>query len=243
MKQQIVFPKLLPDIKIKKSNAELLPLKCEEFDFIIAKAGYACSEGVYDSSEKTLKKAIHRYAAGEVSVSGVCGIMIRADTVNFTDEEPRKTSSSYVIQITSEYIRRLCTIYEDDTGTEHIKTFLDDNFDVIKNGNDNIHGVPIIIYPNEVREINGVIYIKEKNLRYTLGVYDLTIGNRVFNAIRLVTVMDYGKLEESYIDNNGRQVLTRVYCMCRYCDDSSKQINVNNVWYRLSEEHLSAYAF
>lgn len=241
MKQQIVFPKLLPDIKIKKSNAELLPLKCEEFDFIIAKTGYACSEGVYDSSRKTLKQVIHRYAAGEVSINGVNGIMIRADTVNFTDEEPRKTSSNYAIQMTSEYIRRLCMICEDSTGTEHIETFLDDDFDVIKNGNDNIHGVPVMIYPNEARETNGVIYMKEKNLRYTLGEYDLTIGNRVFNAIRMLTVRDYGELEESYIDNNGRQVLTRVYCMCRYLDDSSKQINVNDIWYRLSEDRLSAY--
>lgn len=71
MKQQIVFSKLLPDIKIKKSSAELLPLKCEEFDFIIAKKGFASSEGVYDSSVKTLKQVKHRYAAEEVCISGV----------------------------------------------------------------------------------------------------------------------------------------------------------------------------
>ena len=235
MKQQIVFPKTLPDIKIKKSNAELLPLKCEEFDFVIARTKSTCSEGVYDSSEKTLKQIIHRYGEGEVIVEGIKGIMIRVDTVNFTEGRPRKTSNRYAIQMTHEYIRRLCTI------SEHIKTFIDDDFNVIRNENDNIHGMPVMIYPNEVREINGVIYMKEKNLRYTIGSYDLTIGNRTFNSIRLLTVRDDGKLEESYIDNNGRQVLTCIYCICKNTDDSRKMIKVNDAWYKLSENHLSSY--
>ena len=134
-------------------------------------------------------------------------------------------------------------------------TFLEEDYDVIVNGNDRVHGRPLLIKENPPKIVDDKIYIDEYNIRYTMGTFDLTIGKRTFETIKFIRVQNNNNITENYVDANGRLVFMRWYesvdCIRQtewYTDDFKQHIAnnpkliVNDIEYRLVEDRISEYA-
>lgn len=114
--------------------------------------------------------------------------------------------------MTDKYIRNLGTVFDDGNGEEptQVTTFLEESYDVLVNGNDRVFGIPVLIQENAAGETENGYVIAEKNVRYTLGVWNVRIGSRVFETIKCILIQN-DSCEETYIDRNGRVVLLRQY--------------------------------
>ncbi|MEI3152922.1 MAG: hypothetical protein V8S82_04715 [Eubacteriales bacterium] len=68
-------------------------------------------------------------------------------------------------------IRNLGTIF-DDEGCEaptQVTTFLEESYDVLVNGNDRVHGIPVLIQENAAEETENGYIIKEEKTSVTLS--------------------------------------------------------------------------
>ena len=97
---------------------------------------------------------------------------------------------------------------------------------MIVNGNDRVHGRPLLIRENPPRIVDGRIYIDEYNVRYTMGVFDVTIGKRTFETIKYIRVQNNSNIAENYVDENGRLVFMR------WGQESVDSIEQNRMVYR-----------
>ena len=83
-------------------------------------------------------------------------------------------------------------------------------YDVLVNGNDRVFGIPILIQENAAEASGNSYTIAAENVRYTLGVWNVTIGGRTFETIKCILLQN-DSCEETYIDRNGQVVLLRQY--------------------------------
>ena len=83
-------------------------------------------------------------------------------------------------------------------------------YDVLVNGNDRVFGIPILIQENAAEASGNSYTIAAENVRYTLGVWNVTIGDRTFETIKCILLQN-DSCEETYIDRNGQVVLLRQY--------------------------------
>ncbi len=227
--------------------------------FIIPKIGNKNSEGTYRYPDKKLALVSTCYIPKAAIIHEVAGVKMCKDTYNIKAGKLYKNECIWFSQLTDEYIRDLGTIccdnkIDDDYPTE-IHTFLENDYDAIVNGNDRIHGRPLLIKENPPKVMDGKIFVDEYNIRYTMGSVDVTIGERTFETIKFINVRDNNYVTENYIDGNGRLVLMRWYesvdCIdqIEYYTDEFKQRTVNNsklivndIEYRFIEDRISQYA-
>lgn len=133
-------------------------------------------------------------------------------------------------------------------------TFLEEDYDNAVNGNDRVHGKPLWIKENPAVIDSEGVHIDESNIRYTMGVYDVTIGSKTFETIK-VMLPQSGVVTESFIDRKGRLVLMRWYESSasiesneNYSKDfvarirNNPSLTVNEIPYVLIEDRISAYA-
>ena len=125
----------------------------------------------------------------------------------------------------------------------------------LKMGNDRVHGRPLLIKENPPKVVDDKIFIDEYNIRYTMGTFDVTIGERTFETIKFINVQNNTLITENYIDTNGRLILMRWYEsvasieQTEWYTDELKQstvdnpkLIVNDIEYRLIEDRISQYA-
>ncbi len=253
------FPETMPTLMIEKSSRPFAEIKCEEEAFIIPKIGNKNSEGTYRYPSKKLAIVSTCYVPKAAKVHGVSGVKVCRDTYNVGSKTFYKNEAVWFTQLTNEYIRNLANISglaegDDDIPTS-IYTFLEEDYDVIVNGNDRIHGKPLLIKENPPKIVDGEILIDEYNIRYTMGTFDVTIGERRFETIKVITVQNNTVITENYVDTNGRLVLMRWYesvaCIEQnewYTDEfkgntiDNPKLIVNGIEYRLIEHRISEYA-
>ena len=143
---------------------------------------------------------------------------------------------------------------DDDYPTE-IFTFLEESFDVIVNGNDRIHGRPLLIKENPPKIVEDKIFVDEYNIRYTMGSFDVTIGNKNFETIKYINVQNDTLVTENYVDSNGRLVMLRWYQSVDSIEQddlytveykqsikSNPKLIINDIEYILIEDRISQYA-
>jgi len=251
------FPEDMPNLIIKESSRPFCPIKCADEGFIIPIIGNKNSEGTYRNKKLALVSTC--YVPRAAMIHGVSGVKICRDTYNIGAGRLYKNEKIWFSQLTEEYIRDLATIDcdcdEDDDFPTSIYTFLEEDYDVIANGNDRVHGRPLLIKENPPKIVDDKIYIDEYNIRYTMGTFDVTIGERTFETIKFIRVQNNNNIAENYVDTNGRLVLMRWYesvdCIkqTEWYTDEFKQstINypkliVNDIEYRLIEDRISQYA-
>lgn len=249
------FPEIMPTLILKESSREFFEVKCADESFIVPIVGNKNSEGTYRRNKLALVSTC--YVPKAAVIHGVKGVKVCRDTYNVKADKLYENESVWFSQLTAEYIRDLGTIAcesEDDYPTE-IYTFLEEDYDVIVNGNDRVHGRPLLIKENPPQIVDDKIYIDEYNIRYTMGIFDVTIGERTFETIKFICVRDNYYISENYVDTNGRLVFMRWYesvdCIRQtewYTDDFKQHIAgnpkliVNDVEYRLVETRISEYA-
>jgi hypothetical protein len=251
------FPETMPALIFKESSRPFFEVKCADEAFIIPIVGNKNAEGTYRHNKLALVSVCCVPKAAVIH--GVAGVKICRDTYNIRAGKLYKNEKIWFSQLTDEYIRDLATIdcdgdEEDDFPTS-IYTFLEEDYDVICNGNDRIHGRPLLIKENPPRIVDGKIYIDEYNIRYTMGTFDVTIGEKTFETIKFIRVQKNNNIAENYVDANGRLVLMRWYesvdCIEQtewYTDEFRQSIAANPKWivndieYRLVEDRISEYA-
>ena len=251
------FPEDMPALILKESSRPFFEVKCADESFIVPIVGNKNSEGTYRRNKLALVSTC--YVPKAAMIHEVAGVKIRRDTYNIRAGKLYKNEKIWFSQLTDEYIRDLATIDcdgdEDDDFPTSIYTFLEEDYDVIVNGNDRIHGRPLLIKENPPKIVDDKIHIDEYNIRYTMGVFDVTIGERTFETIKFIRVQNNNNVTENYVDTNGRLVLMRWYesvdCIEQtewYPDEFKEHIAnnpkliVNDIEYRLIEDRISEYA-
>ena len=251
------FPEIMPELIIKESSRPFFEVKCADEGFIIPIVGNKNSEGTYRFNKLALVSTC--YVPKAAMIHEVAGVKIRRDTYNIRAGKLYKNEKIWFSQLTDEYIRDLATIDcdgdEDDDFPTSIYTFLEEDYDVIVNGNDRVHGRPLLIKENPPKIVDDKIYIDEYNIRYTMGTFDVTIGQRTFETVKFIRVQNNNTITENYVDANGRLVFMRWYesvdCIRQtewYTDDFKQHIAnnpkliVNDIEYRLVEDRISEYA-
>lgn len=253
------FPAEMPTLIIKESTRPFSTVKCADEDFIVPVIGNKNAEGTYRYPSKKLALVSTCYVPKAARIHGVDGVKICRDTYNVRAGKLYKNECIWFQQLTDEYIRNLASIIcdceaDDDYPTE-IFTFLEEEFDVIVNGNDRVHGRPLLIKENPPKVTEGKIVVDEYNVRYTMGTFDVTIGERTFETIKFINVQNNTLVTENYVDTNGRLVLLRWYESADsieqtewYSDELKKnsvnnpKLIVNDIEYRLIEDRISEYA-
>ena len=251
------FPETMPALIIKESSRPFFEIKCADESFIVPIVGNKNSEGTYRCNKLALVSTC--YVPKAAMIHDVDGVKICRDTYNIRAGKLYKNEKIWFSQLTDEYIRDLATIAgdgdEDDDYPTSIYTFLEEDYDVSVNGNDRVHGRPLLIKENPLKLVDDKIYIDEYNIRYTMGTFDVTIGKRTFETIKFIRVQNNNNITENYVDTNGRLVFMRWYesidCIRQtelYTDDFKEHIAnnpklvVNDIEYRLVETRISEYA-
>ena len=209
------FPTEMPTLIIKESTRPFFTVKCADEDFIVPVIGNKNAEGTYRYPSKKLALVSTCYVPKAARIHGVDGVKVCRDTYNVRAGKLYKNECIWFQQLTDEYIRNLASIIcdceaDDDYPTE-IFTFLEEEFDVIVNGNDRVHGRPLLVKENPPKVTEGKIVVDEYNVRYTMGTFDVTIGERTFETIKFINVQNNTLVTENYVDTNGRLVLLRWY--------------------------------
>ena len=251
------FPKEMPTLIIKESARPFFEVKCADESFIVPIVGNKNAEGTYRRNKLALVSTC--YVPKAAMIHGVAGVKICRDTYNIRAGKLYKNEKIWFSQLTDEYIRDLATIdcdgEEDNDFPTSIYTFLEEDYDVAVNGNDRVHGRPLLIKENPPRIVDDKIYIDEYNIRYTMGAFDVTIGERTFETVKFINVQSNTLITENYVDTNGRLVFMRWYESVDgieqtewYTNDfkqhiaSNPKLIVNDIEYRLVEDRISEYA-
>lgn len=253
------FPETMPTLIIKESTRPFVEIKCADEAFIIPKLGNKNSEGTYRYPDRKLALVSTCYVPKTAMIHDVAGVKVCRDTYNIKAGKLYKNERIWFSQLTDEYIRDLGTICgDDDVDNDYpteIHTFLEEDYDVIVNGNDRIHGRQLLIKENPPKVVDEKIFIDEYNIRYTMGTFDVTVGNRTFETIKFINVQNNTLITENYVDTDGRLVLLRWYESVDsieqtewYTDElkhsvmNNPKLIVNDIEYRLIEDRISEYA-
>lgn len=252
------FPADMPQLIIKESSRPFVEIKCADESFIVPKIGNKNSEGSYRYPDKKLALVSTCYVPKAAVVHGVAGVKVCRDTYNVRAGKLYKNEAIWFTQLTDEYIRELGGIANDCEADSDfptmIYTFLEEDYDVAVNMNDRIHGRPLLIKENPPRIENDEIFIDEYHIRYTMGTFDVTVGNRNFETVKYIIVQGYA-VSENYVDTDGRLVMMRWYESkssienTEYYTETFKNtvvknpsIRVNGIDYFLIEDRISEYA-
>lgn len=245
------FPAVMPELTISKTDKQFFEVKCAEGNFIIPVIGNRNSEGTYRYPDKKLACVSTCYVPKAAIIHEVPGVKVCRDTYNVREGKLYKNEAIWFSQLTDEYIRDLGGIAgdADDEYPTEIYTFLEEDYDIAVNGKDRVHGRPLLITENPLTVVDGVIRAEEYGVRYTTGVFDVTIGERTFECVGFIIVANGSYATESYVDRNGRLVMLRWYesVGCLDGDIARKtaenpKINVNGTEYRLIEDRIGEYA-
>ena len=254
------FPAEMPALIIEEKIRPFFEVKCADESFIIPKVGNKNAEGTYRYPDKKLALVSTCYVPKVAVIHGVSGVKVCRDTYNIKAGKLYKNECIWFSQLTDEYIRDLGTIAcdseADDEYPTAIYTFLEEDYDVKVNGNDRVHGRPLLIKENPPKVVGDKIFVDEYNIRYTMGTFDVTIGERTFETIKFINVQNNTWVTENYVDTNGRLVFLRWYeslaCIEQtewYTDEwkqsilkQNPKLIVNDIEYRLLEDRISEYA-
>ncbi|MBO5110720.1 MAG: RNA polymerase sigma factor [Clostridia bacterium] len=251
------FPANMPTLIIKESPRPFFEVKCADESFIVPVIGNKNSEGTYRCGKLALVSTC--YVPKAAMIHEVAGVKVCRDTYNIKAGKLYKNEKIWFTQLTDEYVRDLATIdcdgNEDNDLPTSIYTFLEEDYDVIVNGNDRVHGRPLLIKENPPKMVDGKIYIDEYNIRYTMGTFDVTIGERTFETIKFIRVQNNTNVTENYVDAKGRLVFMRWYESADWIEQTewytdelkqstvnSPKLIVNGIEYRLVEDRISEYA-
>ncbi len=213
MKNTLNFPLIMPELQLIRKDVPFFEVRYEDDCFIIPKLGNKSSWASYQYPQRELITVSTSHVSKKAVIHGVEGVKINRDTYNVKSDYFGVNEAIWFTQLTDEYIRSLGVIQSDgdDDYPTKVYTFLEEEYDIVCNGNDRVHGMPVMIIENPLQREGEALQIALYNTRYTDGVYAVTIGKRTFETIKFVWVQQSTILTDTYVDRNGRTILTRWY--------------------------------
>ena len=209
------FPDILPEITIEKLPEPYVPVRLLEENFIIPRIGEENSEGTYRYPAKKLTCVSTCRVPKAACIHEVDGVKVVRDTYNVRQGKLYRNEKIWFSQMTEEYIRELgCLdeLEEDDEYPTYITTFLDEGFNDIVNAEDPARGMPVSVRENPAEEGTDGYRMETYNVRYTTGMYRLTVGQRTFRAAGILRVFYRScSAAVSYVSPEGRMLLLRWY--------------------------------
>ena len=214
--EKFTHPFEMPELRITEKDTPFFEVRFEEEAFIIPRLGNVNAEATYRYPELKLTLVSTCRVQKEARIHGVSGVKICRDTYNVRSDRLYRNEGVWFTQLTDEYIRNLASLNfdsEDDDGyPTEIYTFLEEDYDICVNGNDRVHGKPILVKENPPIITEDGIYADIPNILYTMGVHEVSLGARIFECIKLLHPQPgSGIVTENYVDRNGRLVLMRWY--------------------------------
>ena len=207
------FPDTCPTLVLERTDKPFFPVDTADEAFIVPVVGSRNAEGTYRFGKLALVSDCR--AVKKAFVHGAEGVKIVRDTFNIRADRMYKNECVWFSQLADEYIRDLGTIICDSDGDEDIPTevhtFLEEDYDVCVNGRDRVRGRPRILCDNPLPRDGEGYAGMEENLRYTDGVWNLTVGRRAFECVKVCLLQYSGMFTESYTDRENRLVLMRTW--------------------------------
>ena len=227
------FPTEMPDLSIVKKDVPFFEVKFEEDSFIIPRIGNKNSEGTYRYPEKKLAVVSTCYVPKKAFVHEVEGVKVCRDTYNVKADRMYKNECIWFTQLTDEYIRDLATISGecDDACPTEVFTFLEKDFEYM------LKGRPLLIKENPANIDEDGMHFEDYHIRYTMGVYDVTIGERTFETVKYIHPHGWA-ISEVFVDRNGRLVLMRWYEKKDTIESDDKRIYDNAVFVANGDEYI-----
>ena len=230
------FPPEMPPVTITPLPEPYTPVRFPEESFIIPRIGEKNSEGTYRYPAKTLTLVSTCRVPKAACIHEADGVKVVRDTYNVRAGKLYRNENVWFTQMTDEYIRELgclMNLDEDDEYPTYITTFLDREFNDIVNAEDPVRGMPLLVLENPpAREENGY-RIERCNVRYTLGMFRLTVGERIFRTAGILRVFPgSGYATVSYVSEEGRLLLLRWY-------ETEESIRGNDNYISCRQEILS----
>ena len=250
------LPQEMPLLSIVKTTEPVFDIRLDDEDFIIPKIGNRSREATYRYPDRKLALVSTCYVPKAAIIHGAEGVKICRDTFNVKADKLYKNEAIWFTQITDEYIRILGKVGSDgdDEYPTSVETFFDEDFDVMANGEDRIHGIPLVLQENPGEEDGDIIRLAKLHTRYTMGVCSVTVGARRFDTVRVLN--HHGSfLTDSYFDRSSRLVLMRWYETLESVKENdtysmeffnrvkdNPSIKVNGETFILIEDRISEYA-
>ena len=256
------FSAELPVIKITKKDTPFLEVK--DIGVIVPEVGRRSYEGTYRYPAKKLTLVSHFRAERLCNIHGAEGVKICEDMYSPKMDYYTRNAQTSFVQMTDEYRRYLGFMYGDDyipetedtyEDTLVLHTFLDEGYNKIVNAEDPVRGNPLILRERpaeyDASSDNPENLLLEKPFfRYTTGVYDVTIGENVQEAVGVIEVLN-GYATEKFITRDDRYILLRWYetwgsvCMNgNYSDEyreslgSNRRLTINGKEYIHLEDRI-----
>ena len=251
------FSAELPELVITKKDTPFFEVK--DIGVIVPEVGRRSYEGTYRYPAKKLTLVSHFRAERLCNIHGAEGVKICEDMYSPKMDYWTRNAQTSFVQMTDEYRRYLGFMYGDDYIAETestyedtlvLHTFLDEGYNRIVNAEDPVRGNPLVIRERPAEYDGDNILLGKPFFRYTTGVYDVKIGENVYEAVGVIEVLN-GYATEKFITREDRCILLRWYetwvsvCMNgNYSDeyreslDGNRRLRVNGEEYIHLEDRL-----
>jgi len=204
-----VFPKIMPELKIKRLDKPPFKVKYEEISswLIIPRVGEKSSFAFYDDPDQRLTGIARVECVREAMIHGIpC---VQADIEEIEGE--KTTKHTEFMRLTETHVSYVAEMrIEDDSF--YFGSFYDDEWlSRYRMGENNIgreihqeaKGIAVL-------SSNSTIAVSKEGCADIIGRYTVQIGSRSFDTVALLEIYE-GMATISYIDQNGRTALFRRY--------------------------------
>lgn len=262
MKEKIIgytagFSAEMPELVITKKDAPFFEVR--DIGVIVPEVGNRSYEATYRYPAKKLTLVSHYRAERLCCIHDAEGVKVCEDMYSPKLDYYTRNAQTSFVQMTDEYLRYLGFMYGDDYIPENettyedmlvLHTFLDEGYNKIVNAEDPVRGNPLVIRERPAKYDGDKILLDKRFFRYTTGVYDVKIGDTVYEAVGVISVMN-GYASEKFITRDDRCILLRWYetwvsvCMNgNYSDeyreslDGNRRLTINGEEYIHIEDRL-----
>ena len=245
------FPAELPELILTGKDTPFFEVK--DIGVIVPEVGRRSYEGTYRYPAKKLTLVSHFRAERLCNIHGAEGVKICEDMYSPKMDYWTRNAQTSFVQMTDEYRRYLGFMYGDDYIAETestyedtlvLHTFLDEGYNRIVNAEDPVRGNPLVIRERPAEYDGDNILLGKPFFRYTTGVYDVKIGENIYEAVGVIEVLN-GYATEKFITRDDRCILLRWYetwvsvCMNgNYSDEYRESLDGNRRLTINGEEYI-----
>lgn len=207
------MPISMPDYTITERKETPFTVKCEELPnwFIIPRIGESVTWSSYNGETGRIMDTYESKVTMKTLIHGLEAVEIKTLTEEYTDERTLSSEHLYYAQLTDTHCRWLGESYISD-GVKYMRTFLDGD-EFLEDwgfGEDNC-GTETEYRSKGIISRTGrdLASACKKHLFDVVGCYTVKLGERKYDTILAVEIIDGNLLTERYVDQNGYVVLCR----------------------------------